>query len=266
MPWKETTQVQARVRFIEDWLAKEYESLAVLCRVHGVSRKTGYKWVGRFREGGRPGLNDQSRRWRSHPLGDVFVYVELVVGTRKRHPTWGPRKLQAWLVGRGWGCPSASTIGAILKREGCVVPKRRQERTGEYSDGLSAQDSPNAVWGADFKGWFKLSTGAKCYPLTVSDGYSRYLLRCDALAHPDEEACRVAFDGLFKEYGLQRRQRPADDGAVPMRGRRGALQLKSSHVGDRATWCTQNRVALPPPLPHSSLMRADYLMRRQNHP
>ena len=74
MPWKETTQVQARVRFIEDWLAKEYESLAVLCRVHGVSRKTGYKWVGRFREGGRPGLNDQSRRWRSQPLGDVFVY------------------------------------------------------------------------------------------------------------------------------------------------------------------------------------------------
>ena len=76
-----------------------------------------------------------------------------------------------------------------------------QERTGEYSDGLSAQDSPNAVWVGDFKGWFKLSTGAKCYPLTVSDGYSRYLRRCDALAHPDEEACRVAFDGLFKEYG-----------------------------------------------------------------
>lgn len=223
MPWKETTQVQARVRFIEDWLGKEYESLAVLCRVHGVSRKTGYKWVGRFREGGRPGLNDQSRRWRSHPHTTAPDVVELVVGARKRHPTWGPRKLQAWLLGRGWECPSASTIGAILKREGCVVPKRRQERTGEYSDGLSAQDSPNAVWGADFKGWFKLSTGAKCYPLTVSDGYSRYLLRCDALAHPDEEACRVAFDGLFKEYGLPQVLRT--DNGTPFSGRFGISSL-----------------------------------------
>jgi putative transposase len=161
MPWKETTQVQARVRFVEDWLAKEYESLAVLCRVHGVSRKTGYKWVGRFKEGGRPALNDRPKRWRSHPHTTARDVVELVVGTRKRHPTWGPRKLQAWLLGRGWECPSASTVGAILKRQGCVVPKRRHPRTGEYSDGLSAQDSPNAVWGADFKGWFKLSTGAK---------------------------------------------------------------------------------------------------------
>jgi putative transposase len=74
MPWKETTQVQARVRFIEDWLAKEYENLAVLCRVHGVSRKTGYKWVGRFREGGRPALNDQPKRWHSHRT--------------RRPPTW----------------------------------------------------------------------------------------------------------------------------------------------------------------------------------
>ena len=223
MPWKETTQVQARVRFIEDWLAKEYESLAVLCRVHGVSRKTGYKWVGRFREGGRPGLNDQPRRWRSHPHTTAPDVVELVVGTRKRHPTWGPRKLQARLLGRGWECPSASTIGAILKREGCVVSKRRQERTGEYSDGLSAQNSPNAVWGADFKGLFKLSTGAKCYPLTVSDGYSRYLLRCDALVHPDEEACRVAFDGLFKEYGLPQVLRT--DNGTPFSGRFGISSL-----------------------------------------
>jgi hypothetical protein len=104
-----------------------------------------------------------------------------------------------------------------------VVPKRRQERTGEYSDGLSTQDSPNAVWGADFKGWFKLSTGAKCYPLTVSDGYSRYLLRCDALAHPDEEACRVAFDGLFKEYGLPQVLRT--DNGTPFSGRFGISSL-----------------------------------------
>src|ERR1022692_587554 len=78
MPWKETTQVQPRVRFIEDWLAKEYESLAVLCRVHGVSRKTGYKWVGRFREGGRPALNDQPRRWRSQARTTVYFTALLI--------------------------------------------------------------------------------------------------------------------------------------------------------------------------------------------
>jgi putative transposase len=223
MPWKETTQVQARVRFIEEWLAQEHESLAVLCRAHGVSRKTGYKWVGRFKGGGRPALNDQARRWRSHPHTTDRSVIELVVGTRKRHPTWGPRKLRAWILGRGYECPSASTIGAILAREGCVVPRRRQPRTGEYSDGLTAQDAPNAVWGADFKGWFKLSTGAKCYPLTVSDGYSRYLLGCDALAHPDEEACRVAFDGLFKEHGLPQVLRT--DNGTPFSGRFGVSSL-----------------------------------------
>jgi transposase InsO family protein len=223
MPWKESTQVQARVRFIEDWLAKEHESLAVLCRVHGVSRKTGYKWVGRFKQGGRPELNDRSRRWRSHPQTTAPDTVELVVGTRKRHPTWGPRKLRAWILERGYRCPSASTVGEILKREGYVVPKRRKARTGEYSDGLTAQDAPNAVWGADFKGWFRLSTGAKCYPLTVSDGFSRYLLCCDALAHPDELACRDAFDALFKKYGLPQVLRT--DNGTPFSGVFGVSSL-----------------------------------------
>lgn len=103
------------------------------------------------------------------------------------------------------------------------MPKKRQARTGEFSDGLTAQDSPNAVWGADFKGWFRLSTGAKCYPLTVSDGYSRYLLCCDALAHPDEEACRVAFDALFKEYGLPQVLRT--DNGTPFSGVFGVSSL-----------------------------------------
>jgi putative transposase len=103
MPCKEITQVQARVRFIEDWLAKEHESLAVLCRVHGVSRKTGYKWVRRFKQGGRPALNDRSRRWRSHPQTTTPGTVELVMATRKRHPTWGHAS-----CGRGFLCAATS--------------------------------------------------------------------------------------------------------------------------------------------------------------
>ena len=160
MPWKETTQVQERIKFIEDWLADEYESMAAVCAAHGVSRKTGYKWLERFKGGGLTAMHDQPRRWRTHAQATPRDMVELIVGIRRVHPTWGPRKLRVWLTSKGYDPPAASTIGAILKREGCVRPKRRRAGAGEYSDGLSAQDAPNEVWGADFKGWFKLTSGA----------------------------------------------------------------------------------------------------------
>ena len=177
----------------------------------------------RFKESGRPGLDDQPKRWRTHPQTTSADVVEAVVGVRKRHPKWGPRKLQRWLVERGYESPAASTIGAILLREGFVKPRRRRARVGEYSEGLTAQNAPNAVWGADFKGWFRLTTGMKCYPLTVSDGYSRYLLGCVALAHPDETACRTAFDALFCEYGLPAVLRT--DNGTPFSGRHGISSL-----------------------------------------
>jgi len=223
MPWKESTQMQARARFIEDWFNNEYGSFVELCRVHGVSRKTGYKWVERFKEGGAPALDDQPRQWRSHPHTTAPDVVELIVGTRKRHPTWGPRKLKVWIESRGYECPAASTVGAILRREGLVKPKKQRARAGEYSDGLTAQDAPNAVWAADFKGWFKLTSGAKCYPLTVSDGYSRYLLGCRALRHPDETECREAFEMLFTEFGLPAVLRT--DNGTPFSGRFGVSSL-----------------------------------------
>jgi len=149
--------------------------------------------------------------------------VEQIVALRRKHPSWGPKKLGSWLSAKGYEPPCASTIGAILKREGCVRPRRRRERAGDYSDGLAAQDAPNAVWAADFKGWFRLKTGKKCYPLTVSDGFSRYLLRCEALEHPDELACREAFDALFCEYGLPMVLRT--DNGTPLSGRYGISSL-----------------------------------------
>lgn len=129
---------------------------------------------------------DQRLKFIEARLSGEYSMVTLVIGARRRHPTWGPRKLRAWLQGKGYNPLAASTIGDILRREGLVRPKRRRSRPGCFSDGLSAQNQPNAVWAADFKGHFKLRTGAKCYPLTISDGFSRYLLRCEALRHPPE--------------------------------------------------------------------------------
>ncbi len=160
------------------WLDSEHPNVTTLCREFGISRKTGYKWIARFKEGGVTALYDQSRRFRHHPKETPEKVVELVIGTRRQHPTWGPKKIQAWLRGRGWPAPAGSTIGKILQREGLVRKRRRRERAGAFTTGLTPQEKPYAVWGADFKGWFKLETGTRCYPLTISDGFSRYLLRC----------------------------------------------------------------------------------------
>jgi transposase InsO family protein len=201
MPWKDTRPVDQRLKFIEARLSGEH-SMVTLCRMFGISTKTGYKWWHRFEQEGMPGLLDRSRASHSHPNATAEDMVTLVIGARRRHPTWGPRKLRAWLRRKGYEPPAPSTIGDIVRREGLVRPKRRRPRPGCFADGLSAQDQPNAVWAADFKGHFKLRHGPKCYPLTISDGFSRYLLRCEALRHPDRLSAREVFDAAFAEFGL----------------------------------------------------------------
>ena len=223
MPWKETTQVQERYRFIEEWLADEHDSIAALCAAHGVSRKTGYKWIARFKEGGAAALDDLPRRWRDHPHKTPPVMVEQIVAMRRKHPRWGPKKLQLMLADAGYDPPARSTIGVILKQQGCIQPKRRRSAPGDYSNGLTPQKAPNAVWSTDFKGWFKLRSGVKCYPLTVLDGFSRYLLRCEGLEHPDELACREAFHKLFCEFGLPEVMR--SDNGPPFSAKHGTSTL-----------------------------------------
>ncbi|MGB8222232.1 MAG: integrase core domain-containing protein [Polyangiales bacterium] len=201
MPWKVTEPMQERIKFIEEWLTTRH-TMVDLCRKYGVTRKTGYKWVQRFKDGGTPSLCDASRAPLLHPNAIEETMVELVIGIRRRHPQWGPKKLRARLLQQGYHPPAASTIGGILRREGLVGAKRRRPRPGCFADGLSPQDQPNALWAADFKGHFKLKDGRKCYPLTISDGYSRFFLRCEALEHPDEMSSFEVFDAAFCEYGL----------------------------------------------------------------
>jgi transposase InsO family protein len=196
-----------RMKFIAAYL--EYEArFTDLCCDFGVSRKTGYKWVRRYERDGAGALEDLSRAPHAHPNAIRENVVHAILSIRRRHPRWGPRKLQVILKRQQprMVLPAASTIGDILKRNGLVRPRRRIRRSSPYGDRLRLYDAPNAVWCADFKGCFPLGgrDGERCHPLTISDGFSRYLLRCRALRRPLHRCAKGVFESAFREYGMPR--------------------------------------------------------------
>lgn len=213
MPWKEFRVSDARLDFIGEWRRGEW-SFAELCRRHGVSRPTGYKWVERFGVEGAGGLRDRDRAPLEHPNETPRALVERLCAAREAHPTWGPRKLLAWLGARhpALRLPSASTVGAILRREGLVSSRRRRRRAPAQARGLRVPEAPGQVWSADFKGWFRARNGERIDPLTVSDGATRYLLVCEALERADWVHVRRALERSFREHGLPEAIR-TDNGA-----------------------------------------------------
>lgn len=202
MPWARTDWMSERLKFVATYL--EYEvCFADLCRDFGISRKTGYKWVRRYESGGASALNERSRAPRDHPNAVDADMIEAIVALRRRHPRWGPRKLKVVLA-RKWAqaeVPAASTIGDILRRNDLVRPRRRIRRSSPFADQLRLYSGPNAVWCADFKGHFPIG-GQRCHPLTISDGFSRYLLGCRALRRPLHRCAKDVFEAAFREYGL----------------------------------------------------------------
>ena len=176
------------------------------CERYEISRKTGYKWLARYRESGPGGLVDLSRRPHHSPNATPRRMAEALEELRRRHPTWGAGKLLK-IVGKrnpGWVLPTRSTGCELLKRAGLVRQRRRVSRVGHPGPPLSEMDEPNAVWSADFKGQFKTRDGVYCYPLTVADGCSRYLLCCQGLSSTRTELVKPVFTRLFEEYGLPR--------------------------------------------------------------
>jgi transposase InsO family protein len=203
MPWKETCAMKERSRFVVEHASGRY-TMAALCRIYGISRQAGYKWMERYEAEGPRGLGDRSRAPHGHPKA-VPAEVEVVIlQTRAAYPTWGPKKLRAWLQAhrrdRRW--PAASTIGQILKRHGLTVPRTKRRRTPPYTEPFAACDGPNAVWSMDFKGWFPTGDGSRCDPLTISDAFSRYVLRCRALTDTRSDTVRPLCEAAFREYGL----------------------------------------------------------------
>ncbi len=202
MPWKESDCVTERLRFVAEYLEAD-ASFSELCRAFAISRKTGYKWVKRYQTGGPAALEECSRAPKRHPQAVAAEVVKRIIGTRCQHPRWGPRKLRIIIQKRSpWmKLPALSTIGEILKRNGLVNKRRRRRRSVPYAAGLREYAAPNTVWCADFKGHF-LVGGARCHPLTISDGFSRFLLCCRALRRPLSDPTRKVFEACFREYGL----------------------------------------------------------------
>lgn len=203
MPWKETDAMNERVKFVLDYQEGLY-SMTEICERFGISRKTGYKWIRRYEEKGFEGLNERSRAPHTCPHKTGESVIGALVELRQKHPTWGPKKLLAVLSRRfpdkDW--PAPSTAGDILKRQGLIERRRRRRKPEHPGRGFIAVEGPNDLWRADFKGEFKMQDGHYCYPLTVSDSYSRFLLGCQARPSADHEGAQAVFVRLFKEYGL----------------------------------------------------------------
>lgn len=205
MPWKETCIMDQRRAFIEAWLSREF-TMAELCRRFEVSRPTGYKWLDRFEAEGCPGLADRSRAPQRHPNETPQAQVAQILALKRRHPHWGPVTLRDWLrrerPNEAW--PAASTFGALLKRHGLVRPRRRRRHTPPHTQPFARVRAPNDTWSADFKGHFALGDGHRCWPLTLSDNFSRYLLCCQGLYGPQLKATRRWYERCFIDYGLPR--------------------------------------------------------------
>lgn len=181
-------------------------SVTELSERFGVSRQTAYKWIQRFREEGYPGLRDRRRTPCSSPNATAQELVDAIIELRDQHPTWGARKLKDVLLRRDPACawPAKSTFHDILDRAGRVRKRKRRNKHAHPGKPIVDMDEPNAVWTADYKGQFRLGNGKLCYPLTVADGCSRYLLECRSLASTKQVDARKAFKRLFEEHGLPR--------------------------------------------------------------
>lgn len=214
MPWSETTPMDQKTQFIADYL-RDRLSMSELCAMYGISRKTGYKILDRYLRQGPAGLEERSRKPRSSPNQTPEEVVAAILEARKRHPTWGAKKLLPLIHKRHptWALPARSTVCEMLLRNG-MIPKRPRRRTiGHPGKPVTQMLAANEVWCADFKGQFKTGDGRYCYPLTVTDGYSRYLLGCQALHSTCTVESKPVFTRLFKEYGMPRRIRT--DNGVP---------------------------------------------------
>ena len=180
-------------------------TLTDLCEQFGISRKTGYKHLERYAEGGLKALQARSHRPHSFPQRTDEAVEALILSERRLHRTWGPKKLHRVLQTKhGIEAPPArSTIGEILRRHG--LSARRRRRPGVYSainDGLTEPTQPNHVWTVDFKGWFELGNGQRCDPLTVTDLHSHYVLACRAQPNQQFKGTLHQFRGLMRHVGL----------------------------------------------------------------
>ena len=214
MPWQETAPVDERARFIDAYRTGGF-TMTELCARFGISRRVGYKWLARYDAEGKAGLRDRSRAPHRCPHRIDDVVAELLVAARRKRRAWGPEKLLDYPRPRypGIDWPAVSTVGDLLKRRGLVTARRRRYKPAHPGVGPPVTHAPNDLWTADFKGEFRTGDGEYCYPLTVADLHTRYLLECRGLRSTRTMGTQAVFERLFREYGLPRGLRT--DNGVP---------------------------------------------------
>lgn len=205
MPWSVSDVMSIRLEFVAEALGRR-RLFVSLCEQYGISEKTGYKWLARFRHEGPAGLADLGHRPRSCPHQTPPRQRELLAECRRAHPTWGARKLRSVLAEQhpelGW--PAPSTITTLLHTAGLIRVRRRRRTPGPLDGprGRGVAQEPNAVWTIDYKGQFRTRDGRWCYPLTVVDAASRFLLACVAHRTPSTTAVRAVLHQCFSHFGV----------------------------------------------------------------
>jgi transposase InsO family protein len=204
MPWTETCVMEERVKFIMDVLDATY-CVTELCNYYGISRKTGYKWLARYNQGGLESLRNRSRAPLSHPHQISHQIKGAILAVKSRFPKWGAAKIRARLEREhpNWDSyPAISTIGLFLRNQNLTCPRSRRRKATPTEPPLTSGRYVNHVWCADFKGHFKTGNGSRCNPLTISDYASRYLLCCRHVDRMSYELVKMRFEQAFREYGL----------------------------------------------------------------
>ncbi|MEM6926224.1 MAG: IS481 family transposase [Myxococcota bacterium] len=218
-----------RMKFIAALQEAGEAPFSEVCARFGISRQTGYKWKRRYEEGGAAALGSRPPIAHRHPNATSEEVEALVVELRKKRPTWGPKKLKAVLEREhGRRFPAASTIGDILTRRGLITRKKRRLRVPPQSTPTSPYTGPNSVWCIDHKGDVRLADGSRCKPLTLMDGFSRFLFRCEVVRSCQAAEARPHIESAFREYGLPNAIR--SDGGAPFAGSRSPGRLSRLSV------------------------------------
>src|SRR5438093_2943470 len=226
MPWREMSPMHQRMQFVTEY-ASDLFTMTELAEQYGISRRTGYKWVERYEAEGVPGLADRSRRPHHSPQATDPALVKALVELRQRHPYWGAPKLLAVLRRRQpdveW--PARTTVCDQLKAAGLVASRRRRRSRVAAPSQRGPITHANEVWTPDFKGEFRTGDGVYCFPLTLRDDFSRFVLRCDAFLGRTTAATRSRFERAFRDYGLPERIRSDNGGPFASPGLGGLSQL-----------------------------------------
>lgn len=226
VPWKTRSPVDLRIELMRRLY--DGERMRDLCVEYGISEKTGRKFRRRFEESGNAGLVDRTRAPLHIPHKTRPELAKLILAAREQHPTWGPKKLKVLLEKRyGRDFPAPSTIGDVLARAGLVTPRARQRAMPRVPSSLQVAKAPNDIWCIDYKGQFRMGNGKYCYPLTVTDQFSRYLLGVEAMPAIADEAARDSCEVLFRRYGLPRAIRSDNGAPFASRGLAGLTKLSA---------------------------------------